>query len=297
MPTPHKIGPIARKLITRFRKSHQQKSVHLQAWLQPQDEFRALASDIATRPGGGPHPDAFKLYSFVQNWAIDMIGLMQELPELDPLISVVETAQDDYLPGYPPMSPVTPTFFWPWMLYDLRAKGNGETFAAILLSLGGEFNMDPVFLDVLGMLSESRLGLHVHEGWRDGRVLLRELVGGTLRCCDAGSNYEGAIGELWLARVLMPPMPDMPHALVINTPYVVQGADLAQWQAYLQRTLGETKTGDEQAAYSRLMKYGLFSNYWAEYVFEAYANYNANAVYILGLPDVDESRPHSSANN
>lgn len=235
------------------------------------------------------------LYSLVQNWALDMMSMMQELPELDPLMAVVETAQDDYMPDYPPMSPVTLTFFWPWMIYDLRAYGKGETFTAILLSLGREFEMDPVFLDVLGTLSESRLGLHVHEGWRDGRVLLRELVGGALRCCDTGSNYKGAAGELWLARVLPPPRPDMPHALVISTPYVVQRPDLGQWQAYLQRTLGDTKTGDGQAAYANLMKYGPFTNYWAEYVFQAYANYNANAIYILGLPDVDASRPHSNA--
>ena len=222
--------------------------------------------------------------------------MLQDLPELGKLMSRVEAAQDEYMPGYPPMSPMTSTFFWPWMLYDMSVNAKGETFAAILLSVGQELKMAPVFLDTLSTLPESRLGLHVHEGWRDGRILLRELVSGTLRCCDTGSNYAGATGELWLARVLMPPLPDMPHALVFSTPYVVQRADLAQWQAYLQRTLSKTNNADEQGAYCCLMKHGLAPNYWAEYVFEAYANHNANAVYILGLPAVDESRPHSRVN-
>ena len=297
MNTPHKAGPIARKLITRFQKSHRQKVVNLQAWRQAQGEFDALAADIASRAGGDPRSSTFKLYNFVQNWAMGIMEMIQELPELDKLMSRVAAAQDEYMPGYPPMSPITSTFFWTWMLYDLTVNAQGETFASILLSLGQEFNMDPVFLDTLSILSESRLGLHVCEGQEDGRVLLRELVTGVLRSCNTGSGYDGAPGELWLARVLMPPMPGMAHALVFNTPYVVQHANLAQWQAYLQRTLPKTKKDDEQAAYSCLMKGGLAPNYWAEYVFEAYAKHNDNAIYILGLPDVDESRPHSRVNS
>ena len=41
------------------------------------------------------------------------------------------------------------------------------------------------------------------------------------------------------------------------------------------------------------MKYGLKLNYWNEYIFEAYAGHESSAVFLRGLPDVDESRPLS----
>ena len=32
---------------------------------------------------------------------------------------------------------------------------------------------------------------------------------------------------------------------------------------------------------------------WNDYVFEAYVNHQADAIYLAGLPDIPESRPHS----
>ncbi len=296
MPTPHKIGPIARKLLKHFQNSYQQKVVNLQAWRQSQSEFDTISIDITSRLTGNPKMVSFDLYNFVQNWAMGIMEVMQEMPELDKLMTRIEAAQEEYMPGYPPMSPITGTFFWTWVLYDLTHNAQGETFAAILLALGQEFKMSPVFMATLAILSQARLGLHVCEGQQDGRVLLTELVTGTSRICDTGSGYKGVRGELWLARVLPPPMPEVAYSLVLTTPYVVLDADRTTWGAYLQRTLPKINQNDQQAAYAGLMKGALAPNYWLEYVFEAYSNYNDHAIFIVGLPDIDKSRPHSRAN-
>ncbi|PWF43161.1 hypothetical protein [Massilia glaciei] len=296
MPTEHKTGPIATKFIKRFHKSHRQKTAGPATWWPSQAERDALAADTASRARGEPGMAAFDLYNNVQNWALGAMEAMQDLPELAALMARAEAEQDAYMPGYPPMSPITHTYFWPWMLYDMSVNANGETFAGILLSLGREFNLAPAFLDTLASLSDSRLGLHVWEERHGDRVVLREMVSGIRRDCRAGSGYLGAPGEFWLARVLMPPMHATEPALVFNTPYVISHADLAQWQAYLRRTLPSTKIDDEQDAYARLMKHGLTQNHWAEYVFESYSGHTDNAIFIVGLPDVDESRPHSKVN-
>ena len=44
------------------------------------------------------------------------------------------------------------------------------------------------------------------------------------------------------------------------------------------------------------MKRGLDERFWFEYVFEAYASHSAEAVFLRGLPDIPESRPHSRVN-
>jgi hypothetical protein len=35
------------------------------------------------------------------------------------------------------------------------------------------------------------------------------------------------------------------------------------------------------------------TQYWAEFVFEGYVNHRPGAIFLKGLPDVPESRPHS----
>ena len=45
------------------------------------------------------------------------------------------------------------------------------------------------------------------------------------------------------------------------------------------------------------MKYGPTREYWNDFVFEAYVNYRTEAIYLAGLPDIPESRPHSKVNS
>ena len=47
----------------------------------------------------------------------------------------------------------------------------------------------------------------------------------------------------------------------------------------------------------RKVKYRPTREYWNDFVFEAYVNYGREAIYLAGLPDVPESRPHSEVNH
>jgi hypothetical protein len=53
---------------------------------------------------------------------------------------------------------------------------------------------------------------------------------------------------------------------------------------------------DRRDGYQHLTKHGLDERHWSEYVFEAYANHKSEAIFLLGLPDAPESRPHSRGN-
>ena len=75
--------------------------------------------------------------------------------------------------------------------------------------------------------------------------------------------------------------------MVFTTPDPV---NFNEWLAYFRRTLPATGS---IADYERHMKYGPTREYWNDYVFEAYVNHQADAIYVAGLPDVPESRPHS----
>ncbi len=134
----------------------------------------------------------------------------------------------------------------------------------------------------------------MHEGVTGGRIALRELGTGELRECVCPAGYDGQRGEVWLARILPSPVATSGDSIVVTTPCVIQNPGTAGWQAYLDRTLSKI-ANDPTTAYTRLMKHGLGERFWLEYVFEAYASHRAEAVFLMGLPDIAESRPHSSA--
>lgn len=293
-------GPIARKLIAQVRGIKAQKVVDLEAW----GEAKKRASHIAqqSQPSAealdevGPE---FVLYAYVNNWAIGMVELLQDVPELRKYMQKFFEAQEEYMPAGPPMSPLTKSFFYQWALYDVPIGLKRETMGSILLAVGRALKMDPEFLALLKSLTEGRLGLYLHEGsgTKNETVVLKELLTEVRHEAVCSSGYFGTKGELWLARVMPPPVGSPARAVVVTTPYLVLNPGVDDWLAYLNRTLPKTQRSDARDAHEYLMKFGLQPNYWPEYVFESYVNHRADVIFVRGLPDVAESRPHSRVNS
>jgi len=289
------VGPIARRILDALARPRA-KVVALAAVRQGRDEMRRIIDNaIPSDDGGALHP-GFAGYLYVTNWALGVVEAIQDLPELARHVDRIAKAEDDYMPEGPPTSPISRSMFCAWSLWDLTVGVKRESLGSILLSVGRAQGIDPLFLSLLQALIESSLGLHVHEGVVDGRIRLRELGTTQLRSCVSPSGYDGEPGELWLARVLPPPVPALDESIVVATPYVIRSPEVEMWEQYLDRTLPRTKLDDRARAYQRLMKRGLDDRYWLEYVFEAYANHQPGAVFLVGLPDVAESRPHSPIN-
>jgi hypothetical protein len=293
--TSKEIGPIARKVIAAGRKHQRQQVVDLPTVRTARDEMQKIIDRAIPSSDIGAQYPGFAAYLYVTNWALGVVEATQDLKDLWRHIDRLAKAEDDYMPDGPPMSPITRSMFCAWSLWDLTVGVKRESLGSILLAIGQDQGMDPLFLGVLETLVESRLGLHVHEGTTDGVVVLRELVTGELRRCVCPAGYEGDPGEVWLARVLPPPAESIAEAVVVTTPYVVENPGPAGWQAYLDRTLPKIAS-DPRTAYVRLMKRGLDERFWLEYVFEAYTSHQAEAVFLMGLPDIAESRPHSRVN-
>ena len=146
-------------------------------------------------------------------------------------------------------------------------------------------------------MQRSRMGLYVHEGSQGDLVTLREIVTGSACRAIVPAGHRGQVGELWYVRVLPPPAPGIVAHVAFSTPYVLLTPGLAEWQAYFRRTLPEAPQRARLDAYERHMKYGPTRTYWHDFVFEGYVNYRTEAIFLAGLPDVPESRPHSAVNN
>ncbi len=288
------VGPIARKILTSIHELENQKVVDLAARRQGQHETERIFRETFPSDDCSATAPAFAPYAFVTNWALGLVEAMQEMPELRGFMERIQRAEDEYMPSGPPVSPLTQTYFWGWALWDLDVEH--ETLGSILLAIARSQGMDGQFVGVLERLVESRLGLHVHEGEQEGRILLRELVTEELRPCICATGYGGVAGELWLARVLPPPSRAVEEHVVVTTPYVIVDPGVSAWRQYLDRILRKTAIADRRDGYQHLMKHGLDERHWSEYVFEAYANHKSEAIFLLGLPDAPESRPHSRGN-
>jgi len=168
-----------------------------------------------------------------------------------------------------------------------------ETIGGTVLEVGAAFGMHPELLRLIWSIQESRMGLYTHEGVEGGLVVLHEIGTGVVCRAVVPSGYSGQKGELWYVRVLPPPMPGGSEHVVFTTPYIVLHPGLPHWLAYLSRTFPQQRSVSD---YERHMKYGPTPMYWPDYVFEAYVNHRADAIYLAGVPDVPESRPHSEVN-
>lgn len=288
------MGPIARKVVAELRKHKRRHVVDVAQWREAEEIAKEVLDGASPPPGGEDLPPAFALYSFVTNFAVGLVEILQELPQLRRFIDRIEEAEDEYMPSGPPMSPLTRSFFWHGMLWDTTVGVQRETLGSILLAIARTLEMDSGFVSVLEKLSASRLGLHVLEPRAEDRIVLRELVTDERKPSISPAGYDGSPGQLWLARVVPPPAPHLP-SVVITTPYVILAPGVSGWDAYLDRTLPRIAAKNRLDAYRLLMKHGLEPMYWSEYVLAAYVNHVPEAIFLTGLPDVAESRPHSRA--
>jgi hypothetical protein len=291
-----KSNSIASRVARRLDRLLEEKVIDLSAIR----EGRAIAERLqATAPADNVldelHP-AHATYAYVQNQISILAEALSQLDDLDRISEIVSRAEDEYVPSQPPMSPVTRSFFNTWTLFDCGVGIERETFGTILLALAARLRMSAEFADLLGKWQASRFGLFELEAEAGETARLRELVTGARIEAVNPTRYKGARGTIWYVRALPPPVAGFSQHVIVTTPYEVTVPGEQAWMAFLGRTLPKTKIADTRHAYEHLMKWGLGSNYWAEYVFEAYAGHDPDGIRLMGLPDVPESRPHSRMN-
>ena len=289
--------PVADKLVKKMQRYTRSKVVDLTAVRTGRENAEALQQTVATLEDLAGHHPVHAIYVYAQNQVSVMAEQLTALPEMERFAKLIGKAEDDYMPSGPPMSPLTASFFTCWAFFDACVGVAHETLGTTTMAVGKTFGMSGELLHVIGRMQDSRMGVYVHEGADRDRVVLRELV--TDRACSAisTSGYRGRAGELWYARVLPPLGAGADEHVVFTTPYVLIAPGEREWLAYFQRALPDGPVDERVAAYERHMKFGPARDHWTEFVFEAYVNHRHDVIFLKGLPDVPESRPHSAINS
>lgn len=309
-------GPIAQKVLSEFRKTQGKKVVDLSQFKEARLNAESLNKTVITEKEMAERDPVHAVYISGQNQMSVFAEQLGELPYLSKLVNSLTDAQDEYHPSYPPMSPLTSSYFSCWDLFDLTTGIKRETFGTITIELCRAMGVDAHTLTVFKYLQDSRMGFYVHEGVRGKHIALREIVTGKKTMALSTSGYLGERGQIWYARVIPEPFPELGYgyAVVFTTPYVMlemsengsfRLATEKKWVDFFERNLPKTNIKDPIAAYGFLMKYGLNRqqvhyprpgmHYWNEYIFEGYVNHQSDMILLAGYPDIASSRPHSGS--
>ena len=282
--------PIAKKVVAKVRRHRGRKVVNLKRVLDGRALAEGLQKTVVSPEELAGFDPAHAAYIYTQNQVSVMSEQLTGLKEMASFAEIISKAEDLYMPSAPPMSPLTTSYFSCWAFFDCCVGPANETIGTTILEFGAAFGMHTELLRLIQLMQESRMGLYIHHG-RDGNVIVLEdlLTRATYRTI-VPAGYSGRKNELWYVRVLPPPIPSRHEHVVFTTPYVVVHPDYSDWMAYFRRTFSPTAPMDD---YERHMKYGPTREYWNDFVFEAYVNHQSDAIFLAGLPDIPESRPHS----
>jgi hypothetical protein len=124
--------------------------------------------------------------------------------EVSPFVKLISRAEDMYMPGGPPLSPFTMSFFSCWSIFDARVGAATETIGTILLGFCDHFGIGNELSRLIQILQTSRLGFYMNRGRQDGLVIFEDLVTGvTCRAIVPAGDF-GTNGELGASSASFP---------------------------------------------------------------------------------------------
>lgn len=288
------MGTISRKLLKRFHK--QKQRTLLGRWRSSSASFQ-IPDDVRNpadlvKKGYDPLHAA---YVSAQNLTSAFAEQLSVFRELDEYCGIAGKAEEEHMPSGPPMSPLTSSYFTTWAFFDLAFGPDKETIGTCVLELADLFDMDSLMQETVRHFQESRMGIYEVVGASGGKTVLNELLTDRQRPCLIPTGYKTRPGELLYLR-LCPPLPDLGgYHVAFTTPYVLRDFSAEDWTAYLRRAMLSVYGHTTEADLHAFLKYGPKPNFWNEYIFLAYKNYQNDAVFLTGLPDVKGSLPHADS--
>ncbi len=290
------MGVIGKKLTSRLRKAKKQLA---DLRRQAAADFSQVPRDVKTvqamaRSGRDPLHAA---YVAAQNFTSYLAEAVSQFPEFDPYCKIVGTAEDEYMPSSPPMSPLTMSYFTSWAFFDVRFGPDRETIGTCLLTVADLLEMDPFMVETIRQFRDSYMGIYEQCGSEGDRFRLRELVTDEEFISHIVSGYRSKPGELLYLRLCPPLLGLVDYHIAFTTPYVLLGATKTDWTAYLNKSV--LRSADTRTALRAFMKYGKAPHSrkpdesWSEFIFEAYHGHQTEAIFLTGLPDVKGSLPHA----
>ena len=228
------------------------------------------------------------------------------------LLQRLESGIDEYMPGYPPISPVTDSHFYCSTYMSYRFGVEHETAAEFIQKVYQEWSVDPRGIESLKRLCCSRSGIFETKAVSSGRILVRELVTDREFFLYSSAGYPGQPGELRFSRVAIPAETTGDTFFEVTTPYILTGVDAGEWTDYLQSDMPDVATrrdplcgpdperevlphSDIADRLAALFEDDCGVMLWNDFIMDGYSNYQKSAIFLSGIPNRPETLPHNDA--
>ncbi|MEM9848635.1 MAG: hypothetical protein AAF847_12145 [Bacteroidota bacterium] len=275
------MGKISSKVLGSWNKSKLNRITRLEEFELANARARDIKDNLRIRLFKNNLNASFKIYSLSQN----LLSYFSDERAFRKYAEIVGPVEDDYMPSYPPMSPLTTSYFTYWCFCDLTFDQDKETICSIFHDCYENRGLESKVLEALNHLGASQMRFYQHLGFEDDLILLKDLLTGQTSKYLCTSGYKGSKNEIWFARSVPNLEEIYTYGIVLTTPYVIVRNTAKDWKAFFERQ-GITSEDDS------LMKHHPDYNYWHEYIMDAYVNYTENCIYLTGIPDIKGSKPH-----
>jgi hypothetical protein len=214
------------------------------------------------------------------------------LPGLEEHNRISIPAMHEYEPSWPPISPISISFFNSWASFDLRIGKDKESFTSCVIDLQKHLGIEENLCTLFKTMNDSHLGIYKVISKNNNKIGLEDLFTKRQYLCF-NANHAGLVeNNLCLMRLLPPLDEKFDYYIALESPYILLSSEKL-WQKFLERTIGgQNKLEETEIKYRKFMKEALDPLYWLEYLFQAYAGHTDLVIYLEGLPDIKSSRPH-----
>jgi hypothetical protein len=154
------MGQISDKLLKRLGKSRKLADEIRRESVSIRDALESLKQGATSRLSHGVALDPLHaVYVAVQNVTSIFAERVSQLPEFRPYSRLAARAEDEYMPGGPPMSPLTGSYFTTWAFFDLRFGPDDETIGTCLLDVADPLGLGEDVAGAVRLMSETRMGI------------------------------------------------------------------------------------------------------------------------------------------
>jgi hypothetical protein len=275
------MGSVSARLCKRFLAEKERKVIPFSELVQTKKLVSALRKTIKT-------PQDLKGYD-----PVHAVYIVSNLPEMEEYYRIMDKAERVYMPDGPPISPLTRSYFTHWAFFDATFGNDKETIGTCFIDSGDLLGVDPHFLSLTDLAQKSRMGIYEYIGCDHGLIELKELLTDKNYSCICPSGYPGRKGEIWFVRMHPPPFNLVNYSVIMTTPYILMGHSKQEWVDFFERNSIGRKDSEPEVKLQSFLKHGQSTNYWNEFIVEAYAGYRKEAIFLQGIPDLANTRPHA----
>lgn len=283
---------ISNQIIKDYRKYKLDKLINLSEIIQTKEKLEQIRMEVSDKFAPNDFDPSFKIYTLMQNIISYFSEEVSILPEFTPYYDGVVEMDENYMPSYPPMSPISGAYFTYWCFFDFKFGKEKETIGTIFYDLGLEYKFDKLALKTVANFNNSSMRFYKNLGSENGLIMLKDLLSGEIHLCKHASGFIGKKDEIWFVR-LVPNLDEIyNYQIILTTPYVILDRTDNDWLAFFNRQGIDPNKEDCEAKYQQFNDSNSRERYWHNYIMDAYTNYESNCIFLMGIPDIKGSKPH-----